>query len=127
MSETILDVAGLTRRFGTVVANDDVSLQVRAGDVVGLLGHNGAGKTTLVSQLVGCCDPTPGASGSARSTPWPTRLRRVGKTRLVFAAVFIGGARAVVAPVLVPAGHAEGGQNQYHSHRHCNYRSLFHA
>lgn len=58
--QDVLTVEGLTRRFGPVVANDDVSLRVRAGEVVGLLGHNGAGKTTLVSQLVGLLRPDDG-------------------------------------------------------------------
>ncbi len=60
MSEDALLVSGLTRRFGAVVANDDISLRVRPGDVVGLLGHNGAGKTTLVSQVVGLLRPDAG-------------------------------------------------------------------
>src|SRR6056297_3173205 len=56
----VLDIHGLTRRFGSVLANDDVSLTVRPGQVVGLLGHNGAGKTTLVSQVVGLLRPDAG-------------------------------------------------------------------
>ncbi len=60
MDQDVLCVSGLTRRFGTTVANDDVSLRVKPGDVVGLLGHNGAGKTTLVSQLVGLLRPDAG-------------------------------------------------------------------
>jgi ABC-2 type transport system ATP-binding protein len=53
MTDTILEITGLTKRFGPVVASDGVDLRVRPGEVVGLLGHNGAGKTTLVSQVVG--------------------------------------------------------------------------
>ncbi len=60
MDADVLHVTGLTRRFGKVVANDDVSLRVRPGEVVGLLGHNGAGKTTLVSQVVGLLRPDAG-------------------------------------------------------------------
>ncbi len=60
MSQDVLAITGLTRRFGTVVANDDIALRVRPGEVVGLLGHNGAGKTTLVSQIVGLLRPDAG-------------------------------------------------------------------
>ena len=59
--ESVLYVEGLTRRFGSVVANNDVSLKVGPGEVVGLLGHNGAGKTTLISQVVGLLRPDSGS------------------------------------------------------------------
>jgi ABC-2 type transport system ATP-binding protein len=59
-AEVVLEVEGLTKRFGAVVANDAVDLRVRGGQVVGLLGHNGAGKTTLVSQVVGLLRPDAG-------------------------------------------------------------------
>lgn len=60
MSIDVLRVTALTRRYGAVVANDDISLGVRPGEIVGLLGHNGAGKTTLVSQVVGLLKPHAG-------------------------------------------------------------------
>jgi ABC-2 type transport system ATP-binding protein len=60
VEQDALHIAGLTRRFGATVANDDISLRVRPGEVVGLLGHNGAGKTTLVSQIVGLLRPDSG-------------------------------------------------------------------
>ncbi|MFB7085018.1 ABC transporter ATP-binding protein [Streptomyces sp. NPDC056296] len=61
MTDAVLEIRGLTRRFGPVVANDGIDLRVRAGEVVGLLGHNGAGKTTLVSQIVGLLKPDSGS------------------------------------------------------------------
>jgi ABC-2 type transport system ATP-binding protein len=61
VADAVLEVEDLTRRFGSVVANDQVGLQVRPGEVVGLLGHNGAGKTTLVSQVVGLLRPDAGS------------------------------------------------------------------
>src|SRR5207244_8703506 len=49
----VIAVAGLTRRFGSKAALDDVSLYVPRGCVFGLVGENGAGKTTLIKHLLG--------------------------------------------------------------------------
>jgi branched-chain amino acid transport system ATP-binding protein len=49
----LLDVRGLAKRFGGVVATDQVDLQIFPGEIHALIGPNGAGKTTLVSQLAG--------------------------------------------------------------------------
>jgi ABC-2 type transport system ATP-binding protein len=78
MDHDILRVDGLTRRFGDVVANDDVSVRVRPGAVVGLLGHNGAGKTTLVSQVVGLLRPDSGSIrvGGVDAVAEPATARR---------------------------------------------------
>jgi simple sugar transport system ATP-binding protein len=49
----ILALKGITKRFGALTANDDISLALREGEVLALLGENGAGKSTLVSILFG--------------------------------------------------------------------------
>ncbi|PWJ21833.1 ABC transporter ATP-binding protein [Jannaschia seohaensis] len=51
--ETVLRLADITVRFGPVTANEGVSLELRRGEVVALLGENGAGKTTLMNVLFG--------------------------------------------------------------------------
>ncbi len=56
-----LSVAGLTVRFGSVIAVDGVSLEVRPGEVVGLIGPNGAGKTTLIDAVTGFVPVTEGS------------------------------------------------------------------
>jgi len=56
----VLTIEGLTRRYGDVLALDAVSLEVRPGEIVGLLGANGAGKSTLLRTVAGLQPPDAG-------------------------------------------------------------------
>jgi branched-chain amino acid transport system ATP-binding protein len=58
---SLLQIRGLTKRFGAVVATDDLSLTVERAEVHAIIGPNGAGKTTLINQLAGSLRPDSGA------------------------------------------------------------------
>jgi len=60
--ETVIEVKGLARKFGDLVAVDHVEFGVYQGETFGFLGPNGAGKTTTVRMLTGVIDPTEGTA-----------------------------------------------------------------
>ena len=60
MSEILLAAQNVTKRFPGVLANDDVSIRLRPGRILALLGENGAGKSTLVNVLFGMYRPDSG-------------------------------------------------------------------
>ena len=60
MEDYIVEMRHITKRFPGIVANDDVTIQVKRGEVYALLGENGAGKSTLMSMLFGMYEPDSG-------------------------------------------------------------------
>ncbi len=60
MDEYIVEMRHITKRFPGIVANDDVSIAVKKGEIFALLGENGAGKSTLMSMLFGMYEPDEG-------------------------------------------------------------------
>ncbi|MBR3003903.1 MAG: ATP-binding cassette domain-containing protein, partial [Lachnospiraceae bacterium] len=56
----VIEMRHITKIFGTNKANDDITLQLRKGEIHALLGENGAGKSTLMSILFGLYDPDSG-------------------------------------------------------------------
>jgi len=60
MNKPLLEVRGLTKSFGALLASDSVDLEVREGETHAVIGPNGAGKTTLIAQLAGNLRPDRG-------------------------------------------------------------------
>jgi branched-chain amino acid transport system ATP-binding protein len=57
----MLDVIGVTKKFGGLVANKDVSFRQEEGEIMGIIGSNGSGKTTMFNMITGFLKPTSGA------------------------------------------------------------------
>ena len=84
MAAPLLALRGITKRFGGVVANRDVSFEVQAGELVGLIGPNGAGKSTLFEIVTGFYVPDAGEvrlDGRRLTGFSPDRVSRLGVAR----------------------------------------------
>ncbi len=80
----MLDIRGITQRFGGVTALDDVSFRIREGEITGVIGPNGAGKTTLFNIITGIYSQSSGTihlSGTDVSRLAPEQLARRGLVR----------------------------------------------
>ncbi len=83
-AEALLVTRGLTRQFGGLVALADLDLEVRRGELLGLIGPNGSGKTTFFNVLTGLFPPTRGEvlfAGMTLGRATPQAIHRVGITR----------------------------------------------
>ncbi len=79
--EVVIRAQALTKRYGATLAVDHIDLEVRAGEIVGILGPNGSGKTTTILMLLGLTEPTSGHAEVAGYDPLRDPLevkRRVG-------------------------------------------------
>jgi branched-chain amino acid transport system ATP-binding protein len=79
MTETILKVANVSKRFGGLQALSDVGIEIQRGQVYGLIGPNGAGKTTFFNVLTGLYTPDTGSFELAGQTYTPTAVHQVAK------------------------------------------------
>jgi branched-chain amino acid transport system ATP-binding protein len=79
MSETILKVANVSKRFGGLQALSDVGIDIKRGQVYGLIGPNGAGKTTFFNVLTGLYTPDGGTFELAGKPYKPTAVHEVAK------------------------------------------------
>lgn len=79
MSETILKVANVSKRFGGLQALSDVGITIQRGQVYGLIGPNGAGKTTFFNVLTGLYTPDSGSFELAGKAYTPTAVHEVAK------------------------------------------------
>ena len=79
MNDFVIETNGLTKRYGEVLAVDELSMNVPSGQVFGLLGPNGSGKTTTMGMLLGLVKPTAGSFSLFDSgTRHLEALRRIG-------------------------------------------------
>jgi branched-chain amino acid transport system ATP-binding protein len=111
MSDPLLSVRDATKQFGGVTAVQDISFDVRAGEILGLIGPNGAGKTTLVNLITGVARPTRGTiafEGRPLARLRPHQIGRLGIAR-TFQVVRPFANLSVVENVAVGAMYGAGG------------------
>jgi branched-chain amino acid transport system ATP-binding protein len=84
MSKPLLEINQITMKFGSLVANEDVSFGIHENEIVGLIGPNGAGKTTLFNCITGFYKPFSGKvlyQGQDITGMAPHQICKIGVTR----------------------------------------------
>ncbi|WP_134680350.1 ABC transporter ATP-binding protein [Paracoccus ravus] len=102
---SILDISGVTKRFGGLAAVSDLSFSVKHGEIVALLGPNGSGKTTMINMISGALVPSNGQirfQGDDIAGRAPDRIARAGIAR-TFQLVRILPSLSLIENVVVPA------------------------
>ena len=128
----VIETTSLTKRYGKIVAVDDLSLEVPRGHVFGLLGPNGSGKTTTMSMLLGLVRPTAGSfSLFGAPTQHESALHRVGaiietpafypylsgrQNLAYFQGILGGGTSAELDDLLEQVGLADRGNDRFHTY-----------
>ena len=80
-AQNVIEMRKVTKIFGEFVANDQIDLQVRKGEIHALLGENGAGKSTLMNMLSGLLEPTSGeiiVNGETKKIDSPSKASKLG-------------------------------------------------
>lgn len=107
MTELALQIKHLSKRFGAVVATDNVSLDVRQGEIHALIGPNGAGKSSLIQQIAGSLAPDDGQvllNGVDVSTSSVAQRARAGLARSFQVSSVIAGFSALENVILAVQG-----------------------
>lgn len=118
MSAPIIEVRGVRKAYGGVVANDNVSLAVERGSITGLIGPNGSGKTTLFNSIVGLHPIDAGSirfEGREISSLGVQRIARLGMQR-TFQQTRVFAKMDCVRNMLVAVPHRDGGWAELFGH-----------
>lgn len=77
MAESIIQLTGLTKNYGTFRAVDNLTMSIHKGEVFGLLGPNGAGKSTTILMILGLTEPTAGTVevNGVNATKYPVKVK----------------------------------------------------
>ena len=91
-SDTVVDVEGVVTRFGKQTVHDGLSLQIRRGELVALIGGSGSGKSVLLREILGLQRPTAGKVRLLGTDMWQSSEAELAATRKRFGMMFQEGA-----------------------------------